>query len=68
MARGFPIATVKRIMKKAGVSRVSDAAAKDLSDVLNEIGFEICNKAVSLMRHSGRRTVTADDIKLAASQ
>jgi histone H3/H4 len=68
MVRGFPIATVKRIMKKAGVSRASDNAAKTLADVLNELGFEISKKAVTLMYHSGRKTVTGDDIKLAASQ
>ena len=68
MTRSFPIATVKRIMKKVGVERASDYAAKALADSLNELALEISRKALTLMNHSGRKTVTGEDIKLAASQ
>ena len=68
MAGDFPVATVKKLMKKAGIERASDEAAETLADSLNEIGFKISKKAVDLMYHAKRRTVTKEDIRLAASQ
>ncbi len=68
MSGDFPVATVKKLMKEAGVERASDEAAKALADSLDEIGFKISKRAVDLMYHAKRRTVTEEDIRLAASQ
>jgi histone H3/H4 len=46
----LPIAPVGRILKNAGAQRISD---------------EIAQKAVNFARHAGRKTVKAEDIKLA---
>ena len=61
----IPLATLSRLMKKAGAHRVSDTAAEELRDVLEEQAYEITQRAIKLAEHAGRVTVTRDDIKLA---
>jgi len=61
----LPKANVERLMKRAGVLRVSNSAVEEMTDFLTKQGFEIARKAVEITKHSGRRTVLARDIKLA---
>ena len=53
------------ILKMAGAERVSDAAAKALSEVMTEKAFEISKDAVKFAKHAGRKTVKREDIDLA---
>ena len=61
----LPIAPVKRLLKNAGATRISDEASKELAKVLEEIGEDLARDATRLAKHAGRKTVKAQDIILA---
>lgn len=61
----LPLAPTKRILTNAGATRVSADAADLFANVLEEYGMEVAKQATKLAHHAGRKTVKADDIKLA---
>ena len=63
---GFANARIEKLIRTAGASRVSGDAIERLNEVLTERGMEIAKYAVELARHSGRKTIKENDIKLAA--
>jgi histone H3/H4 len=62
----LPLAPVERLIRKAGAERVSEDAAEALADVLEDMAVDLAQKAAQLAKHAGRKTVTAEDIKLAS--
>ena len=60
------VAPMHRICKKAGASRVSEAAAKALAKELEEVGLKIAKESIDYAMHAGRKTVKAEDIEIAA--
>jgi len=62
------LATMEKLLKKAGAPRVSEDAKEALRDVLEEKSEEIGKRAVELALHTSRKTVKALDIKLALRQ
>lgn len=60
------VAPMHRLCEKAGAERVSEAAAKELAKVLEEIGVKIAKEALDYAVHSGRVTIKAEDIEIAA--
>ena len=57
-----------RILKKSGAERVSDESANELRRVIEEIVESIAKNAVDMSTHAGRKTIKAEDIKLASKQ
>ena len=61
----IPLAAMEKVMKKAGAERVSEDAKTALRDLLEDFGGEVAESALKLAMHAGRKTIRADDIKLA---
>jgi len=61
----LPLARVEKLIRKGGAVRVSRDASKELGLILEERAAEISAKAVKLAKHAGRKTVNAEDIRLA---
>ena len=62
------VAPMHRICKKAGADRVSEAAARELAKVLDDVGVKIAKEAIDYALHAGRKTVKAKDIEIAATK
>ena len=62
------LSAMYRILKKSGAQRVSDESAVELRRVIEEIAEAIAKNAVEMSSHAGRKTVKADDVKLASKQ
>ncbi|KYK31004.1 MAG: histone family protein [Theionarchaea archaeon] len=61
----LPLASVDKLIRKAGAHRVSEGAAKELAVHLEETAIEVAREAITLANHAGRKTVKAEDISLA---
>ena len=61
----IPKAPLAKIMQNSGARRVSDSALDELSDYLIDYASEISERAAKIARHSGRKTIKKDDVKLA---
>ncbi len=60
------LSSMYRILKKAGADRVSDESADELRRLIEDIALEIAKNAVEMSKHAGRKTVKAEDVKLAS--
>jgi len=59
------VAPMHVLCKKSGAERVSEAAAKELAKVLEEIGIKIAKEARDYAIHARRKTIKAEDIEIA---
>jgi histone H3/H4 len=65
---GFASARVEKLIRNAGARRVSADAISRLNEVLTDYGMSLAKYAVEIARHSGRKTVKENDVKLAATK
>ncbi|HDM05713.1 MAG TPA: histone family protein [Candidatus Aenigmarchaeota archaeon] len=65
MEKILPRLPFERILKKVGAKRVSQSALEELARVIEDKLIEISKEAVALAKHAGRKTVMAEDIRLA---
>jgi histone H3/H4 len=59
------VAPMHRLCENVGAERVSEAAAKELAKVLEEIGVKIAREARDYATYAGRKTIKAEDIEIA---
>ncbi len=57
-----------RIMRKCGAERVSEGAAIELRDVIEDISEDLSRDIIAVARHAGRKTVKKEDIDLVMAQ
>ena len=62
------LSAMYRILKKSGAERVSGESATELRRGTEEIAERIAKSAVDMTSHAGRKTVKAEDVKLASKQ
>jgi histone H3/H4 len=62
------LSAMYRILKKSGAERVSDESAIELRRVVEEIAEAIAKNATDMSKHAGRKTIKAEDVKLASKQ
>ena len=62
------LSAMYRILKKSGAERVSDESAIELRRVVEEIAEAIAKNATDMSKHAGRKTINAEDVKLASKQ
>lgn len=60
------LSAMYRILKKSGAERVSDESADELRRIIEEVALVIAKSAVDMSVHAGRKTVKAEDVKLAS--
>ncbi len=60
------LSAMYRILKKAGAERVSDESADELRRITEIVADSIAKNAVEMTAHAGRKTVKAEDVKLAS--
>ena len=65
---GFASARVEKLIRNAGARRVSADAITRLNEILTDYGMGLAKYAVEIARHSGRKTIKENDIKLAAAK
>lgn len=61
----LPLASVDKLIRKAGAHRVSEGAAKELAAHLEETAGEVAREAITLANYAGRKSVKAKYIELA---
>lgn len=62
----LPLAPLERILKNAGAGRASEDAVKALREAVEDYAEALAEAAVALAKHTGRKTVKGEDVKLAA--
>jgi len=60
----IPKAPAARILMNAGARRVSASAMDAFAEVIHGIAENIASQAVKVAKHSGRKTVQEEDIRI----
>ena len=61
----IPKAPVARLMKRTGATRISNDAIDVMNEAIEDYSLKLAFKAKDYAQHAGRKTIKADDVKLA---
>jgi histone H3/H4 len=61
----LPRLPFERILKKCGAKRVSQDALEEFANVMEEKLYAIAKEAAVLAKHAGRKTIIAEDVRIA---
>lgn len=61
----LPKMPFERILKKAGAKRVSQDSLEEFASVMGDRLTKIAAEALALAKHAGRKTITAEDVRIA---
>lgn len=61
----LPLAPIERIMRDSGAERISSDAVAAVAKILRDYTEEITEDAIAVAKHAKRKTITAEDIRLA---
>jgi DNA-binding protein len=64
----LPSAPFERIMKNVGAHRVGEDAKEKMREIVEEYSIKLATKAVKMAEHAGRKTIKAEDVKLAETE
>jgi DNA-binding protein len=64
----IPLAVVLRVMKVAGAERANRKAVKMMAERAEDYGGAVAKEAVMLTKLGDRKTISGNDIKLAAER
>jgi histone H3/H4 len=64
-AKMLPVAPFERVAKRAGAERTSGEGLKALRDAAEDYAEGLAREAVVFAKHAGRKTVKAEDVRLA---
>ena len=65
MTKFLPVLPFERILKKAGAKRVSQDAIEEFAMIAEEKLLAIAKEAGVLAKHAGRKTIIAEDVRIA---
>jgi DNA-binding protein len=66
--RSIPLTSMDVILKKGGAGRVGEDSKQALKQVVEMLAMQYTKKAVKFAEHAGRKTVKAEDVKLAIQE
>ena len=64
----LPLAAMEKLIKQGGAQRVSEKAKTALKEEIETKASEISLKAIKFAMHAARKTIKAQDIKLALKE
>ncbi len=62
----LPLSPVERIIRSSGAMRVGGGAAYALAALMEDYAGTVAREALKLATHAGRKTITKEDILMAA--
>jgi DNA-binding protein len=64
----LPLASIDRIVRKAGIERISSDSIEELSGMVEDLGCELALEAAQVARHAKRKTILRKDIRFVAGK